>query len=77
MQLPGLDELEVTVAKAVEDLERLRAENAELNGRLRALGKEMDDLGTLIAGIGSGQKVDAKTRKRMGQKLKSMVDKLG
>ena len=77
MQLPGLDELEVTVAKAVEELERLRAENAELNGRLRALGKEMDDLGTLIAGIGSGQKVDAKTRKRMGQKLKSMVDKLG
>ncbi|MFH1689448.1 MAG: hypothetical protein ABIE42_04335 [Candidatus Eisenbacteria bacterium] len=77
MQLPGLDELESSVARAIEELIRLKAENAGFRGRLRALGKDVDDLGALIDGIGSGQKVDARTKKRMGSRLKSMADHVG
>ena len=77
MQLPGLDELESSVARATDELKRLKAENAELNERLQALGKEIDNLGALIRGIGSGQKMDSKTKKRMGQRLKSMADRVG
>jgi FtsZ-binding cell division protein ZapB len=77
MQLPGLDELESSVAKAVEELRRLKAENAELSERFQALGKEIDDLAALIEGIGSGQKVDSKLKKRMGARLKSMAGKVG
>jgi hypothetical protein len=77
MQLPGLEELESSVAKAIDELRRLRAENAEMSARLQALGKEIDDLGALIGGIGSGQKVDSKLKKRMGARLKSMAGKVG
>jgi FtsZ-binding cell division protein ZapB len=77
MQLPGLDELERSVSRAVDEVKRLRSENVELNGRLQALGKEIDDLGVLISGIEAGQKMDSKTRKRLGQRLKSIVDKIG
>ena len=77
MQLPGLDELESSVARAVEELRRLRAENTELSERLRALGKEIDELGDLIGGVGSGQKLDSKMKKRMGARLKSMAGKIG
>lgn len=77
MQLPGLDELESSVARATDELKRLKAENAELNERLQALGKEIDGLGTLVDGIGSGQKVDSKTKKRMGARLKSMANRVG
>jgi len=77
MQLPGLNELESSVAKAIDELKRLKAENAGLNERLQALGKEIDSLGTLVDGIGSGQKVDSRTKKRMGARLKSMADQVG
>jgi regulator of replication initiation timing len=77
MQLPGLDELESSVARAIEELIRLKAENAQLRGRLQVLGKDVDDLGALIGGIGSGENVDAKTKKRMGSRLKSMADHVG
>ena len=46
-------------------------------GKAGPLGKEIDDLGTLIGGIGSGQKVDSKLKKRMGARLKSMAGKVG
>lgn len=72
-----MDELESSVARAIDELKRLKAENAELNERLQALGKEIDNLGALISSIGSGQKVDSKTKKRMGQRLKSMADHVG
>ena len=74
MQLPGLDELESSVARATEELKRLKAENAGLNERLQVLGKEIDDLGALIDGIGPDRKIDSKTKKRMDQKLRSMTD---
>ena len=77
MQLPGLDELESSVARAMDELKRLKAENAVLNERLQALGKEIDGLGTLMDGIGSGQKVDSKTKKRLDARLKSMADRVG
>jgi hypothetical protein len=77
MQLPGLDQLDSSVTRAVEELKRLRDKNVELTGRLQALGKEIDELGALIGSMGTGQKVDSKTRKRLGQRLKSMVDKIG
>jgi len=76
MQLPGLDELEASVAKAVERLDALRSENAALRDRLRAIGKEMDDLAALIRGLGSGQKLDSRTRRRLEQKLRTIADKL-
>ena len=77
MQLPGLDELESSVARAMDELRRLKAENADLSERLRVLGKEIDDLAALFDGVGSGQKVDSKTKKRIGSRLKSMVDHVG
>jgi predicted nuclease with TOPRIM domain len=77
MQLPGLDELETSVARAIRELKRLRVENAELSERLQALGKEIDGLATLVDGVGSGQKLDSKTRKRMGQRLKAMAETAG
>lgn len=77
MQLPGLDELERSVGKAVDELGRLRGENTELSERLRALGKEIDDLAGLLKELGTGQKLDSKTKKRIAQKLKSMAEKLG
>ncbi|MBN2564296.1 MAG: cell division protein ZapB [Candidatus Eisenbacteria bacterium] len=77
MQLPGLDQLESSVARAVERMKRLSAENVELSGRLQAVGKEIDELGVLISSIEAGQKMDSKTRKRVGQRLKSIVDKIG
>ena len=77
MQLPGLDELESSVARAIDELKRLKAENAGLNERLQALGKDMDDMGALIGGIEPGQKLDSKTRKRIGQRLKSMGNHVG
>jgi hypothetical protein len=77
MQLPGLEQLERSVARAVEELKRLRAENVEMSGRLQALGKEIDDLGALIKGLGAGQKMDSKTRKRLGHRLKSIMEKIG
>ena len=72
-----MDELESSVARATDELKRLKAENAGLNERLQVLGKEIDDLGALISGIGSGQKVDSKTKKRMSARLKSMADHVG
>lgn len=77
MQLPGLNELESSVARAVEELMRLKAENADYSGRLQALGKDVDELGALIGGMGSGAKVDAKMKKRIGSRLKSMADHVG
>jgi hypothetical protein len=76
MQLPGLEELESSVARAIEELRRLKDENAGMSVQLHALGKEIDDLAALIGGIGSGQKVDAKTKKRIGAKLKSMAGRI-
>jgi predicted RNase H-like nuclease (RuvC/YqgF family) len=76
MQLPGLDELEASVAKAVEEIGNLRTENSALRARLRALGKEIDDLASQLAGLGSGQKVDSRKKKRIEAKLKGIVDKL-
>lgn len=69
--------MESSVARAMDELKRLKAENAELNERFQALGKEIDGLGALVDGIGSGQKVDSKTKKRMGARLKSMADHVG
>jgi len=77
MQLPGLDELEGSVAKAVERLAVLRAENARLSESLRALGKEIDGLADQIESIKSGQKVDSRTKKRLEAKLRSIAEKLG
>jgi FtsZ-binding cell division protein ZapB len=76
MQLPGLDELESAVSRAVEEIGRLKTENAELKERLRALGKEIDELGTQLRGVGSGQKLDSRKRKRIEQRLKSIAAKL-
>lgn len=72
-----MNELEISVAKAVDELKRLRSENAELTERLRAVGKEIDDLGALIKEAGAGQKLDSKMKKRVGKRLKSMMDKIG
>jgi len=77
MQLPGLDELEGSVAKAIERLAALRAENARLSESLRALGKEIDGLADQIESIKSGQKVDSRTKKRLEAKLRSIAGKLG
>jgi predicted nuclease with TOPRIM domain len=76
MQLPGLTELEASVAKAVEEIRRLRTENAQLDDRFRAIGKELDDLADQIQAIGSGQKIDSRKRKRIETKLRSIVGKL-
>ena len=76
MQLPGLDELEASVGKAVEALDRLGAENAELRERLRAIGKEIDGLAAEIRGIGSAGKVESRNKKQIEQRLKSIAGKL-
>ena len=76
MQLPGLDELEASVGKAIEELERLGAENAELGERLRAIGKEIDGLAAEIRGIGSAGKVESKKKKQIEQRLKVIARKL-
>jgi predicted RNase H-like nuclease (RuvC/YqgF family) len=76
MQVPGMDELEASIARAVSELGRLKAENADLRQRLRALGKEFEDLAGHMKSIGSGEKVDARQRKRIEQKLKSIGEKL-
>jgi uncharacterized coiled-coil DUF342 family protein len=77
MQLPGLDELETSVARAVDKMATLRGENARLAESLRELGKEIDGLADSIKAIKSGQKVDARTKKRLEAKLRSLVEKLG
>lgn len=76
MQLPGLDELEALVTRAVEQMRALRTENAELNGRIRALGKELDDLTEQLDAVMSGQKVDSRKRKRIEKRLQSISEKL-
>jgi len=76
MQLPGLDELEGSVTRAVETVSRLRTENTVLKEELRALGKELEDLADQIKAIGSGQKVDSRKKKRLEQRLRSIVSKL-
>ena len=76
MQPPGLTELEASVVKAVEEIRRLRTENAQFDERFRAIGKELDDLADQIQAIGSGQKVDSRKRKRIETKLRSIVGKL-
>jgi len=77
MQLPGLEELEVLVTRAVDEIGRLKGENAELSTRLRGLGKEIDDLAAQIQGVVSGQKIDSRKRKRIEKRLESIVEKLG
>ena len=77
MQLPGLEELEVLVKRAVDEIARLKGENVELSARLRGLGKEIDDLAAQIQGVVSGQKIDSRKRKRIEKRLESIVEKLG
>jgi len=77
MQLPGLDELESSVARAVERLAALKAENNRLVESLRALGKEMDGLAGQIETIASDQKVDSRARKRLEARLRAIAEKLG
>ena len=76
MQLPGLDELEESVGRAVDELSRLKTENGELSERLRALGKELDDLAGQIRKVVSGEKVDSRKRKRIEARLESIVGKM-
>ena len=76
MQLPGLDELEESVGRAVEELSRLKTENAELSEHLRALGKELDDLAGQIRKVVSGEKVDSRRRKRIEARLESILGKM-
>ncbi len=77
MQLPGLDELEALVKRAVDEIGRLKGENVELAARLRGLGKEIDDLAAQFEGVASGQKIDSRKRKRIEKRLESIVEKLG
>lgn len=77
MQLPGLDELEALVKRAVDEIGRLKGENVELAARLRGLGKEIDDLAAQFEGVVSGQKIDSRKRKRIEKRLESIVEKLG
>jgi len=77
MQLPGLEELEATVARAAETLGRLRSENRRLENLLRAVGKEMDALAGQLSGLESGQKLDARKRKRLEDRVASIIEKLG
>ena len=76
MQLPGLDELDVLVTRAVEEMRDLRTENSELKDRIRVLGKELDDLMEQIESVMSGQKVDSRKRKRIEKRLQSISEKL-
>jgi chromosome segregation ATPase len=77
MQLPGLEELETTVARAAEEIGGLRREKRRLADLLRAVGKEMDSLAGQIRGLESGQKLDARKRKRIEDRLQSIIEKLG
>ncbi|MBD3348479.1 MAG: cell division protein ZapB [Candidatus Eisenbacteria bacterium] len=77
MQLPGLEELEGSVAKAVERLAALKEENARLSQSVRALGKEIDGLADQIESIKSGQKVDSRTKKRLEARLRKIAERLG
>jgi len=77
MQLPGLDELEASVGRAIERLGALKVENARLSESLRALGKEIDGLADQIEAIKSGQKVDSRTKKRLEARLRTIAEKLG
>jgi hypothetical protein len=77
MQLPGLEELEATVARAADAIGRLRSENRRLQGVLRAVGKEMDALAGQLGGLESGQKLDARKRKRLEDRVRSVIEKLG
>jgi len=76
MQVPGMDELEAAVSRAVSELGRLRTENGELRERLRALGKEFEDLAGQMQSVLSCEKMDARQRKRIEQKLRSIGEKL-
>ncbi len=76
MQLPGLDELDALVTRAVEEMRALRTENSELKDRIRVLGKELDDLTEQIESVMSGQKVDSRKRKRIEKRLQSISEKL-
>ena len=76
MQVPGMDELEAAVSRAVSELGRLRTENGELRERLRALGNEFEDLACQMQSVWSGEKMDARQRKRIEQKLRSIGEKL-
>jgi hypothetical protein len=76
MQVPGMDELEASIARAMGEIGRLKAENADFRQRLRALGKEFEDLTGHMKSVWSGEKVDARQRKRIEQKLKSIGEKL-
>ncbi|MBM3307087.1 MAG: hypothetical protein FJY74_02020 [Candidatus Eisenbacteria bacterium] len=76
MQVPGMEALEASIARAVGELARLRAENAELRERLRALGKEFEDLAGHMKSVWSGEKIDARQRKRIEQKMRSIGEKL-
>ena len=77
MQLPGLDELEASVGRAIERLGALKVENARLSESLRALGKEIDGLADQIEAIKSGQKVDSRMKKRLEARLRTIAEKLG
>jgi len=76
MQLPGLDELDALITRAVEEVRALRTENSELNNRIRALGKELDDLTEQLEAVMSDQKVDSRKRKRIEKRLQSISEKL-
>jgi len=76
MQVPGLDELEEAVARAVDELRRLRTESAELRGLLRDVGKEMDDLAGRVKSIESGRKLDARTAKKIKERVDSIIRRL-
>ncbi|MBD3368076.1 MAG: cell division protein ZapB [Candidatus Eisenbacteria bacterium] len=76
MQLPGLEELETTVAKAAEEIGGLRSENRRLADLLRAVGKEMDALAGQLSGLEAGRKLDARKRKRIEDRVKSIIEKL-
>ncbi len=77
MQLPGLDELEGSIERAVEELGRRRSENTQLTERMRSLGKELSDLADQVKAIGSDQKVDSKRMKKIEQRLRSIAGRLG
>ncbi len=77
MQLPGLEELEATVARAAETIGSLRKENRRLADLLRAVGKEMDALAGQLNGLEPGQKLDARKRKRLEDRVRSVIEKLG
>ena len=76
MQLPGLDELDVLVTRAVEEMRVLKTENTELKDKIRVLGKELDDLTEQLEAVMSGQKVDSRKRKRIEKRLQSISEKL-